>query len=275
MTIKMIASDLDGTLLAPGMILSKNNREQIERCLSQGIVFVPATGRSLTSVPDEIRAIEGVKYLITSNGAAVVDNETDQVVYSRFLDKEAVESIWPLIADTSIMKEVFWKGRAYISWETYDDPMRFGVPERSLPYVRTTRKPVADIAEFTEAHITELENINFNFPSEEVQAKIRRALFGNEDKFSITSSLAHNFEIGPKDSDKGAAVSFLAEKFSFAPDEVMCIGDNENDASMVAYAGIGVAMANGAEETKAVADYVAPPNYEDGVATAIMKYIPL
>ncbi|MDR0854623.1 MAG: Cof-type HAD-IIB family hydrolase [Clostridiales Family XIII bacterium] len=273
MTIKLIASDLDGTLLAPGMVLSKENRTQIERCLSQGIVFVPATGRSRTSVPAEIRAITGIKYLITSNGAAIVDNVTDEIILSRFLSEEAVRSIWELISDTSIMKEVFWKGTAYIAWEAYDNPLRFGVPERSLAYVRTTRRPVSDIAEFTEAHIHELENINFNFPSEEVQAKIRRALVGNEEKFSITSSLAHNFEIGPKDSDKGAAVRYLTEKFGFCRDEVMCIGDNENDASMVSYGGVGVAMENGAAETKAVADYVAPPNYEDGVAVAIKKYI--
>jgi Cof subfamily protein (haloacid dehalogenase superfamily) len=272
MTIKLIASDLDGTLLGRDMRLSVANKDAIMRTIGAGVHFVVATGRSLFSVPEEVRNIAGIQYLITSNGAAIHDNATGERIYARYLSEEAVRSVWHLIEDPSIMKEVFWEGTPYTAADCYAAPMRYGVPERALAYIRETRRPIPDIAAFTEAHIAALENINFNFSSPESQAYIRAQLMGST-LYTLTSSLAHNFEIGPIHVDKGVAVAHIADLLGIKTEEILCVGDNENDASMIAYAGIGVAMANGAEEAKWVADYIAPANTEDGVAEAIKKFV--
>ncbi len=89
----------------------------------------------------------------------------------------------------------------------------------------------------------------------------------------IVSSSNNNFEIMLHSSTKGIAVETLAKKYDITSDEVMCIGDSENDLSMIKYAGIGVAMGNANDEIKAEANYVTDTNENSGVAKAINKYV--
>lgn len=89
----------------------------------------------------------------------------------------------------------------------------------------------------------------------------------------IVSSWNDNFEVMRNGSTKGDAVRYLANYFGIDKEEVMCIGDSENDLSMIKYAGTGIAMGNASEDIKSVADYVTDTNVNDGVAKAINKFV--
>lgn len=103
--------------------------------------------------------------------------------------------------------------------------------------------------------------------------KVKKELKQLNPELEIVSSWDDNFEIMKKGSSKGEAVAQLAKYFNLKRDEVMCIGDSENDLSMIEYAGIGVAMGNAIDIVKQSAQYITLPNTESGVAKAIEKFV--
>ncbi|MDU1855219.1 MAG: HAD-IIB family hydrolase, partial [Clostridium baratii] len=103
--------------------------------------------------------------------------------------------------------------------------------------------------------------------------KAREELESLNTNMEIVSSWNDNFEVMRNGSTKGDAVRYLANYFGIDKEEVMCIGDSENDLSMIKYAGTGIAMGNASEDIKSVADYVTDTNVNDGVAKAINKFV--
>jgi Cof subfamily protein (haloacid dehalogenase superfamily) len=266
--IKLIATDLDGTLLDSGMQLPTANREALERCAENGITIVVATGRSLTTLPQAVRDIKGLKWLACSNGAKIYDNASGEQLYAKYLSTEAINYVSDLLRDAAIMKEIFWRGTPYTDRVAYDDPGRFGVPERAEAYIKNTRVPVDGIADFIFRHADEIENINFIYGDKAQGIMILNALAGT-DLFTLTSSFPFNYEIGGVGADKGTALSVICEELGIRPSEVMAIGDSSNDISMLEFAGVSVAMEGASSEVRNAADVVTCGNDENGVAFAI------
>ncbi|MDR2486414.1 MAG: Cof-type HAD-IIB family hydrolase [Clostridiales Family XIII bacterium] len=271
--IRLVATDLDGTLLSPEMRVTVENRAALERCSARGIEIVVATGRSLRSIPDEVRSIHGLRWLVCANGAKIYDNDTFETVYADCLDPHAIESVWPLIQDTRLMKEVFWEGIPYTQAAAIEDPGRFGVPRTFHDYVRSTRMPVPDIAAFTEQHIAEIENINFIHRDEAHRVQLLHELAVNDGLYTLTTSLPFNYEIGGADTSKAHALAQLCERLGIERRQTLCIGDNNNDVSMLSFAGIGVAMGDASEAAKEAADFITLDCEEDGVAFAIQVLV--
>lgn len=264
----MVATDLDGTLLDSTMGLPAENKAALERCAQDGITIVVATGRSLMTVPEAVRNIRGLKWLVCSNGAKIYDNVTGEQLYARFLSAEAVAHVSELIRDASIMKEIFWQGVAYTDKVSYEHSDNFGVPARSQDYIRRTRRPVDGIADFAFEHIHEIENINFIYGDTIQRLKILNALSGS-DLYTLTSSFSFNFEIGGIGVSKAGALEEICAQLNINASEVLAIGDNSNDLSMIEFAGIGVAMQDATHDVRQAADTVTLANDDLGVAFAI------
>jgi hydroxymethylpyrimidine pyrophosphatase-like HAD family hydrolase len=199
--IKLVATDLDGTLLTREMGLSRENKEALERCIREGITVVIATGRSLYSVPDMVRQIEGLEWLVCANGAKIYNNITEEQLFSDCLSRDAIESVWGIMEDNTVMKEVFYSGVPYTSRLAFDNLADFGVPDYFADYVRASRKPVDDLAAFTLSHIEDIENINFIHTSEENRLVLLHELAAHKDLYTLTTSLPFNFEIGGQGVD--------------------------------------------------------------------------
>jgi Cof subfamily protein (haloacid dehalogenase superfamily) len=270
--IKLIATDLDGTLLNTDMEVSETNKAALVRCIEKGIHVVVATGRSLTSIPQQVRDIAGIEYLVCANGAKVYDNRTNEQLYARYLSREAVESVWEIISAGDIMCEVFFNGAPYVSAACYDDLEQYGVPDWFIDYVKRSRVRVDDLPAFTAAHMDEIENINFNYGSEETRACLLHRLSGS-DLYELTTSLPFNYEIGGVGVNKAVAIDLLCRRLGISQADTMCIGDNDNDAGMIAYAGIGVAMGDAARAAQEAADFVTLDCAQNGVAHAIDRLI--
>jgi Cof subfamily protein (haloacid dehalogenase superfamily) len=271
--IRLVATDLDGTLLNREHEITGDNRLALERCAGNGIEVLVATGRALSTIPRSVREIEGIRYLVCANGANIYDNATDERLFARFLSREAIEGVWDLIENAAIMKELFWGGEPYTSRAAYDNLGRMGVPDRYKEYVLSTRKPVDDLTAFAREHMDQIENINFNYANYNIKDfLIERLGMDDGSLYTLTASLPFNIEIGGMGVDKASAVAQVAEWVGVPRADCMCFGDNSNDVSMIEWAGIGVAVSDGVPAAIEAADYVTGAAAESGVARALEQF---
>ncbi len=273
--IKILAFDMDDTLLNEKSVLSDQNRLAIMRAMDKGYHVVIATGRVFTALPQDVLAVDGIRYAITSNGARITDTHTQQTIYTNYLDKEEVQRIMPWIADPDVMKEVFCDNNAYSDKHCLRDLPRYGVVSQwAQNYVRTTRIPVDSTIDLINEKIECLENINLTFTD-----LIKRERFTSELKensnLSIFCSCPDDIEIGGKSASKAEALKVLAEILGTGEDSIMAFGDSVNDTPMLREAAIGVAMGNALPEVKDAADYITLTNAQDGVAYALKELLDL
>ena len=272
MTIKLIALDLDGTTLNNDRVISERNREAMQRASDMGVNVVIATGRPFSAVPKDVFEIEGIRYVLTSNGARITDLHENKAFYENCLSPLAVEKSVELLKEHDYIIECFVDGIAYI-----DGPYFYKIKEtklsyRNVEYILNTRNPVDNIYEFLIEHKHEIENINVNFEDISQKPAMKEKLLTLPET-TITTSFDHNLEIGGATTSKAEALRKMGELLSIDPDEMMAIGDSPNDMAMMLASGLPVAVGNAKDEVKAIAKYIAPTNHEDGVADAIEKFV--
>lgn len=274
MTIKMIATDLDGTFVNDQKQLIDENIQAFAECAAQGIQIVPTTGRTIIGVPDEIKNLPGVQYVITSNGATVADLKSGTIISKCLMKYETVLRIMELAqnSEDDIMYDAYVDGVGYTKQEFWDNLLHYVPNPAILDLVRKTRKPVPDSIEYIKNLKVDIEKINLFFVTEEARVRMRKVL-AEIPEVLVSSSLPNNLEINAVGADKGGALLRLAELLGIRREETMAFGDGENDISMLRMAGFGVAMENAEEHIKAVADHITITNNEAGVAVALRKFV--
>lgn len=272
--IDMIALDLDGTTLCGGRI-SPRTKQALETALERGVQVVIATGRTFASLPEDVFQIENLRYVLTSNGAILTDLRTNKVVYENCIGEDAAKEVLGILKEhMEFPIEVFTDGKAYISREIYEELENFGdaCSYISREYTLRTRKSVDDIYEHMERHIGNLENVNVQFRNDD-ERKFMRTHLAKVDGITLTASTKHNIEIGGETTSKASGLAALCEMIGLDLKYAMACGDSHNDAAMLAECGLGIAMENGEEEVKAMADYISMSNEEEGVAHAVEKFV--
>lgn len=272
MAIKLIALDLDGTTLDRSSRLSEENRNALQAAADNGVNIVIATGRPLCALPQEILDFEPVRYVLTSNGARITDLHDGKAFYENCLQPHSVEAAVKLLEPTEYVLETFVDGVAYIEGWYYRQVAETGKSFRDANYILNTRKPMDDFYDFMLRNSSSIENINVNFTdiSEKPAMKIKLEELPD---VTITSSLDHNLEIGGATTSKADALRQMCRLLDIDRSEVLAAGDSPNDMAMLKAAGIAVAVGNAKPEVKSIADFIAPPNYEDGVAAAVKKFV--
>lgn len=271
MAIKLIALDMDGTTLNDNHItISSKNRKAISFALDNGIIVVPATGRTLNKLPHAIRKVSNIRYVITSNGASVVDLKSDKTIYSNLIPQKAAIEVLKIITDCRVYAEVYYAGKAYVER---------GVPS-NLQYRSMTLKfyslflrheKVDSLVGFVEKNGDAIEKIELLPDNISKKDDLERKLKGMP--VSITTSGMNSIEINNYQTNKGAALEWLCKYLSIKADEVMAIGDNFNDLEMLKWAGIGVAVKNANPVVKSAADFVTLSSNCSGVAYAIRHFV--
>lgn len=273
MEIRLIATDMDGTFLDDDKNIPEENLKALAECAACGIEIVPATGRTLGGVPETIKNLPGVRYAIVTNGAVVVDLKENKIIDSCRMEPELAVKIMEMAkaSPDEIMYDVYMEGIGYTTAEFYGNIERFVSTAGLAAHVRRTRKIVLDnIAYITERNIP-VDKINMFFRDQDARERMRRTL-KEVPGILVSSSIPTNLEINAAGADKGSALLRLAAYLGLRREMTMGFGDGENDISMMAAAGIGVAMKNGEESVKAAADYVTITNNEAGVAAAIRRF---
>ena len=293
MEVKCIALDLDRTTLDSQGHLSEENRTVIESAVAAGVHVVVASGRSLDSLPEEITDIAGVRYAITSNGAAVYDlcqrkclrqfkmTPASAEDILRHTEPERMKDVYGKAAEMSeaempeieISYEAFIDGRAFAESRYVADPVRFGAMPRAIPYIQITRMPVEYMKTFIREHKSELDCIDLVIKSEDMKHKLWENLQKNVRDVYITSSVRQLLEISHRDAGKESGAKFLLEYLGLTREELAAFGDGDNDSGLLKYAGIGFAVANASPECRDAADEIVASNDENGVAQGINKIL--
>ncbi|UQS81656.1 Cof-type HAD-IIB family hydrolase [Bombilactobacillus folatiphilus] len=288
MAIKLIASDMDGTLLNSQSIISSQNIAAIKAANQAGIQFVVATGRGLSEVEPLVRQLTIKPDFITLNGALVYNQQKEPVVKIP-LNTQNVEQALSLVKNSELYFEIITDRGIYSISRIqkiqhtahllkklnpsllYKKAVALATSRGELMnvnYVKSFDKVLSDPT------INVMKILVFSDKQPEILQQLQHKLNKNPNLI-VTSSSPNNIEINNQQAQKGIALIKFANELGLKMDQVMAIGDNLNDESMIKAAGIGVAMANAIEPIKELAQYQTSSNNDNGVAQAIYHAIEL
>ena len=270
--IKLVASDLDGTLLTSKKELTTRLLEALANIHEMGIFFVPSTGRAFSALPQCIKELPSLRYVITGNGASVYDAVEQKDLFQNLLSPEAVESTVALVKGLPMIPEYSVNGQAHIPQEIFDDLSPYGLTESHASYIRTTRIPVADFWGEVEKQKQHLENINLIFTDLQLRQQVWNDLKAMGSA-SITSYSPKNIEITGLTATKSHALSQLCDILGITSENILAMGDSDNDLDMIQFAGIGIAMENGEAHIKEAADFITAGCDAFGAAIVLEKLI--
>lgn len=270
--IKLVALDLDGTVFNDEKAIMPRTAAAIRAALEKGVTVLPATGRTVSGVPEQLTNIPGIRYALTSNGASVVDLETGKSLVRLPFDAAMALRAYDVLEPLGGMLSIFIDGRSYTSMENAEQSMDM-VPANLRSYFRTTRIEVEDMRRTLRDHADAIEKFSILYPTVEARDKAWQAVRRACPSVEITTSIERNMELNAPGVSKGRGLMALAERLDLCPDQVMAIGDSGNDLTMIEAAGLGVAMGNATEDVRAAADVITADNNHDGVAQAIEDYV--
>ena len=270
--IRMIAADLDGTLLKDDKTVDPYTLEIISKVIKQGIIFVVATGRPYNGVPKELLDIEGMQYAITSNGARVVDISTGKAIIHKLLPREKGIKALEIGAKFDTLQEIYYDGQGYADRDKMQNVEKYHRNPNMWNYFRQTRKQVDSVMDMALNCEKDMDKMQILFPDLNDRELALEEVLKIED-INAVDSIGYNIEVNSKEAHKGAVLKELADMLSIDISEVMAFGDGDNDASMIKEAGFGVAMGNSGKMALEVADYVTETNDNNGVAKAIEKFV--
>ena len=284
--IRLIASDMDGTLLNDKLEVSAGNAAAIRRAQAAGIEFMVATGRGLSEAQPLVSAHDLHTAFITVNGALVYDTAGTLTVQAP-IAPEVVTTIVETLQTSGLYFElvtnrgIYSDSRVRRIQQVADVLVRLN-PDTSykiavaLAAARLELMAINYVADYrdllADPDLVVFKVIAFDGDSEATLAAAQQQLLATK-RLSITSSAVNNIEINAIEAQKGFALKTYAEKKGFTLAECMAIGDNLNDESMIAMAKYGVAMGNAVPHIKDIAWWTTAKNTDDGVAQAIDRAI--
>lgn len=269
--MKLFAVDMDGTCLNHKNCISSENMRALAAAAAAGITVVPATGRSLSCLPHQLRVqLAGnpfFRYVISSNGARVTDIKTGETLFQaliprkRALDLLGAFSSLRLGLTAHVEEEYLVQGRGLylLGRAAYRTDARAGIRVRNMEQtLRTQPHNVEELQPyfFTAANRRKLE-----------------ALLEREAADCLCAFDRIYVEIFSREASKGSALCALGSRLGIARAEIACIGDAENDLPMFRSAGLRFAMGNAVPQLRAQADRVVASNREDGVAEAVFQHL--
>ena len=287
---KLVAIDLDGTLLNSFGEVSENTKKALLEAKNKGVEVVLSSGRPISSTESLALELGVDNYLISGNGAAVYDIKNQEILYDRFLTKEQVLNIAKLCEENSFFYNVYTEDEVIASSLNYNVLFYHKENVKKVEEKRTHINVVQNIAEYIEQSgkerflkITVCDESKFIFNSImkrlkeingidvlEVEYMSRKKIKDGTDDVDIQY---YYTEITNENVNKWSAIEFLLEKLNIKKEEVMAIGDNMNDKEMIIGAGMGVVMGNSNPKMKEIADVIVADNNSEGVLEAFNKFV--
>ena len=288
---KIIAIDLDGTLLNSFGEITQKTKDVLKEAISRGIQVVLASGRPVSAIENIANEIESNEYLISGNGALVYDIQKEKVVYDKFLSKEQVLQIVDVCEENSIYCNVYTETEVIAKSLNYnvlfyhkENAKKAEGKRTNINIVSNMKKYIEELSDdikFLKMTVCDSSQMIFNgiirklrnidtIDVLDVSHMSRKTIKDGTDNIQIEY---YYTEITNKNVNKWTAIEYLLELKGIKPEEVMAIGDNVNDKEMVENAGLGVVMGNSSPQMKEIADVVVADNNSDGIVEAIEKYI--
>ncbi|PSW20731.1 Cof-type HAD-IIB family hydrolase [Photobacterium sanctipauli] len=264
---KLVALDMDGTLLNSQKAISPRTKQAIQAAREQGVHVVLASGRPLEGMEKyltELGMTSDNDFVLSYNASLIQRVASKTVIRKQIMKGSDAKNIASLANDFVTFVHAFSPERGLITPEdnTYTQH------ESTINGVETT------VVDFVELGNDEeiIKTMMVAEPSI-LSAAIEQLPAALYEQYTVVQSAPFFLEFMNKHSNKGTGVAMLAEHLGISADEVICMGDAGNDHHMIKYAGLGVAMGNATEDTKALANHITDSNDEDGVAKVIEQFI--
>ncbi|OTP10104.1 HAD superfamily hydrolase [Enterococcus sp. 10A9_DIV0425] len=284
--IKLIASDMDGTLLDAHMSISSQNKEAIQLAEDMGIEFMVATGRNYQEARAALDEAAIDCAMITLNGAQVFD-KSGKSLFTVPIPHSQVMTVLDILDANKIYYEVATNQGLFSESQAKRIESFASSIASHLPHLTYKMAIAMASANLELLHITYIDSIRdllkdeslevlkiicFHMEGAHILGPVGKEISDLGD-LAVTSSGQNNLEVNHKNAQKGIAVAHVAHERGISLDEVMAIGDNFNDVSMLQTAGVSFAMGNAEIEVKDYAKYVTDINLESGVGKAILRAI--
>ena len=274
MKLKMIVFDLDGTLLDDNKRLPPENLAALQAAHEHGILLVPATGRILKALPEELLSIGLFRYFIFANGAEVYDLQEKKSIHHACVSPELAVRLCEYMDQLPVLYDCYRGDRGYMTQWMYDAaPDFFETEPHILKLVKSLRLPVPDLKKNLLEVNAPVEKLQMYFRREDMEER-QRQLELVPQRFPdliASSSLSNNVEINSAEAGKDKALKQLCKCLGIDATECAAFGDGLNDADMLRMAGWGCAMANAVPAVKESADVIVENNNDAGVGKEIFR----
>ncbi len=260
---RLLAIDLDGTLLTPQKIITPRTYQALRQAISAGVTIVIATGQTLSVLQNVCADLPLSAPQIIENGAIIADIHSGDILHERLIPPEHILPVLEELRNFGLYRAYHTLHRVYV--------------DRNTPRARNWYRPpvlpaveVEDVASLYPLSCIKVVGIGEANTLREKRRELERIF---AEQLYVTQSSFDILEFLHPEVSKGNALRIIAADLNIMPEEIVAFGDNHNDIGMLRLAGLGVAMGNAHEEVKAAADYVTRSNAEDGVAVVIEEMI--
>lgn len=269
MKCRLVAFDLDGTLLDSGKRLPAENRAALEEAAARGVILVPATGRILRGIPVALLALPFLHYYILANGALVVDAAEGRTLFSADIPLDLTLRVMRYLDTQPVLYDCYQGDIGWMSQAMFEQaPVYMRCEPLVLKMLGELRVRVPDLKQTLREHGRGVQKIQFFYKPEDNALRLDMlerfsTLFP---ELNATTSISNNVELNSVHAGKGHGLTALCRALGIPREATVAFGDGTNDISLLRAAGRGVAMANAEEAVKAAADAVCESNDDCGVA---------
>ena len=259
---KIVASDLDGTLLNKEQLVSEENLRAIAQMKRLGVEFVPTTGRGMNEIDLSLINSTDIRYIITSNGAVVFDKEIGKPILTRYIPRDVVRLTLETLRPYNVFIVVHEGGKTYFDKDKYNTEFLnlCGVDPYYGYIIGKYAEGVEDFENFLISS-DEMELICLFFELEE-GVRYSKQIFEDSGKLCAAAPGKNYLEVYSCDAGKGKTLAAFAEKLGVDIEDVIAVGDSNNDYTMIERAGLGLAVANACDALKEIADQTICDNSE-------------
>lgn len=279
MSIKVIIMDIDGTLKSSNRIITPKTKEALLKAQAAGAKLILASGRPTTGLTPIAKELEMDKHnglLVAFNGSKVVDCATGETLFNQAMTVEEGQAVLNHMKKFERVRPIIDKGEYMYVTNVYDNYINFkGAPFNVIEYESRGNGyklcEIDDLEAFADYPLNKI----LTFADPEYLEKHHEAMAEPfKDSLSCMFTGAFYFEYTAKGIDKAKALDTVLKPMGYTQEDMIAFGDGHNDASMVKYAGTGVAMANAVQALKDIADEITLSNDEDGIAESLYKHMP-
>lgn len=263
MKYRLMAVDIDGTLLNSNGIMTDNTIEVIKRAVKKGLVFTISTGRPVQGVKSIIEKLNIDFPIITYNGAMVVMGDSGKILYEKKLTFQDAKSIIDLGGSLDVTVVVWNNNKLYVNVQNEKTRFYSSISGVTPVLCKDIKEAIKDGATKV-LWYDNIEKIN--------QYKDQIEKYFSEN-ITYHTSRPYFLEFVDRNASKAIAMEKLGEYYDIDSKQMIAVGDGYNDLSMIEYAGLGIAMGNAPQEIKNKADYVTLSNDRDGLVHVIAKFI--
>lgn len=264
MKYKILATDMDSTLLTDDRIIDKQTLDTINKAIEKGLTFVLCSGRPLISLERYSSLIPYNMPILACNGAVLGMSKTKELIYNKYIEPSHLKVILSCLENDK---------KIYIAWE--NDTLYSNIKcEYTLEYAKVSDVSLIIVNDYTELYLNHKINKIILIDTPE---NIKEFVSKNENELknisSYFTSMPYFLEIVDYNTNKGTGLEALAKILNVKQEEIIACGDGYNDLSMIKYAGLGVAVENANDEIKMQANYITSSNNNGGVRKVLEEFV--